>query len=401
MDFDRRTSFSCDRVCQPLETWQRIQGVLPSFGITRLSRLTGLDMVGIPVWNAVSPNAKSIVINQGKGVSDIDARVSAAMEALERQVAASPCVVTVEATARELATAGERYELLPQLIAAGESDLDVDEVMIWVKGQDLVNADIVWIPFHAVTLDRTSERCRFWQSSDGLASGNNAAEAVLHGLLERIERDADVLWRLQSTTKRLKTCIDPGHFGDSTINSLLEKYAVAGLKLRAFDLTSDIAVPCYAVVCADNDILRARQPRFHDITVGYGAHPVAQRAMIRALTEVAQSRLTYISGARDDVFPETYSRPLAPDTQMLFEAEPHAPEDYPAFDEIDSPSSLLESLLHRLKMMRINSVIAVQLHAPDLPVAVVKVIVPDLENPDGARRHRWGPRALAMAIGTI
>ena len=79
-----------DRICGPEETWSRIEALLPRFGVTRLSRLTGLDRVGIPVWNAVSPNARSIVINQGKGITDIDAKVSAAMEALERAIAEPP-----------------------------------------------------------------------------------------------------------------------------------------------------------------------------------------------------------------------------------------------------------------------------------------------------------------------
>ena len=64
--------------------------LLPRFGVTRLSRLTGLDSIGVPVWNAVSPNARSIVINQGKGITDLDAKVSAAMEALERSIAGDP-----------------------------------------------------------------------------------------------------------------------------------------------------------------------------------------------------------------------------------------------------------------------------------------------------------------------
>ena len=73
-----------DRAIPPEETWRRVEPLLRQHGITRLARLTGLDRIGIPVWNAVAPNARSIVINQGKGITDIDARVSAAMEALER-----------------------------------------------------------------------------------------------------------------------------------------------------------------------------------------------------------------------------------------------------------------------------------------------------------------------------
>jgi YcaO-like protein with predicted kinase domain len=395
---DKSPLRDCDRICHPAETWQRVEALLPRFGITRLSRLTGLDKVGIPVWNAVSPNAKSIVINQGKGVSDMDARVSAAMEALERAVACSPAVLTIEASPRDLVATGERVATLPQLIASGQPDIDVDDVIAWVKGKDLMTKEAVWVPLHAVTLDRTLENCRFWQSSDGLASGNNETEAILHGLLERVERDADVLWRLRSISARLATCVDPKHFGDAIIDDLAEKYALSGLILRVFDLTSDIAAPCYSAVVAEADILDRRQPRFHDVTIGYGAHPSPGRAVIRALTEVAQSRLTYISGARDDIFAETYERLLSPDTQKLFEASPVSPLNHVLSGQAGSPGALLEGLLGRLKEAGIMTAIAVPLQAPDLPISVVKIIVPGLESPDGARKRRLGARALSLAV---
>ncbi len=398
---DRSPFSDSDRICSPAETWQRVEALLPRFGITRLSRLTGLDKVGIPVWNAVSPNAKSIVINQGKGVSDMDARVSAAMEALERAVASSPAVLTIEASPRDLAATGERVATLPQLIASGQPDINVDDVIVWVKGKDLMTREAVWVPLHAVTLDRTLENCRFWQSSDGLASGNNETEAILHGLLERVERDADVLWRLRSTSARLATCVDPKHFGGPVIDDLVEKYARAGLILRVFDLTSDIAVPCYSAVAAEADILDRRQPRFHDVTIGYGAHSVPEKAVIRALTEVAQSRLTYISGARDDVFAETYQRPLSPDTQKLFEARPVSPPSHALPGKAGGPECLLERLLGRLKEAGVMTAIVVPLQAPGFPISVIKIIVPEFENPDGARKRRLGARALSLAVSAL
>jgi YcaO-like protein with predicted kinase domain len=395
---DKSLLCDCDRICHPAETWQRVEALLPQFGITRLSRLTGLDKVGIPVWNAVSPNAKSIVINQGKGVSDLDARVSAAMEALERAVAGSPAVLTIETSPRELLTAGERVMTLPELIASGQYDIGIDDVIVWIKGKDLIAKQTVWIPLHAVTLDRTLENCRFWQSSDGLASGNDETEAILHGLLERVERDADALWRLRSMSARLATCIDPACLGDPVIDGLTEKYARAGLILRVFDLTSEIAVPCYSAVAAEADILNRRLPRFHDVTIGYGAHPVPRRAVLRALTEVAQSRLTYISGARDDIFAETYERPLSTDTQKLFEARPVPPASQALSGKAGNPESLLKTLLSRLEEAGIMTVIAVPLQSPGLPVSVIKIIVPDLESPDGARKRRLGARALSLAV---
>ena len=90
---------------------------------------------------------------------------------------------------------GLRVEPLPDLLAASSEEIAADTVMDWVTGCDLVHTTPVWVPRAAVSLDRTRPS-RYWQSSDGLASGNTAAEAIFHGLLERIERDAKCLWQL-------------------------------------------------------------------------------------------------------------------------------------------------------------------------------------------------------------
>lgn len=388
-----------DRICSPEQTWSRIEAILPRFGITRLSRLTGLDRLGIPVWNAVSPNARSIVINQGKGITDIDAKVSAAMEALERAVAGAPLAGTRRAARRDFAAAGETCLPLDIFVAADQTFIEQDEMIDWLAGRDIETGAQVWVPRDAICLDRTHRAPRFWQSSDGLASGNSETEAILHGLLERIERDADRLWRLLPREKRLAAAIHPESLGDPVVDWLVERFDSAGLDLHLFDITSDLQVPTYAAVLGEAGLRGKRQPLFHDATIGYGSHPVAARAAIRALTEVAQSRLTYISGARDDLFAETFTRPLAPETLALFDARPEKAAHYPA-PEGDA-ATLLAWCRERLDASGIHPIVAVPLSDATLPVFVVKVIVPALENPEGARRHAVGPRALSrMLFGT-
>ncbi len=387
------TAYS-DRICDPQETWNRIGDLLPRFGITRLSRLTGLDRLGIPVWNAVTPNARSIVIHQGKGVTDLDAKVSAAMEALERAVAADPLAKAHIASQRALRAAGDAYLPLDGYISAGKPPLGDDEPVAWLCGRDLVTGNRVFVPREAACLDRTDPAPRFWQSSDGLASGNDETEATLHGLLERIERDADRLWRLSPPKHRLDGAIDPAAFGDTVIDDLAERMTAAGLLLRLFDISSDIGLPTFAAALGEADIHTKAAPLFHDATIGYGTHPSAVRAVIRALTEVAQSRLTFISGARDDLFPETFTRPLAPQTRALFDAEPRAVSPPPAPQ--GNAEQLLALCLHRLGKAGIAPLVAVLLTDGSLPFTVVKVVAPGLESPEGARRQTLGPRALAQ-----
>jgi ribosomal protein S12 methylthiotransferase accessory factor len=386
-----------DRSCLPEETLQRVGPLLASYGITRLSRLTTLDNNGIPVWNAVAPNAKSIVINQGKGVTDIDAKVSAAMEALERAVACAPRVETVTGSWRALAEAGDSLDLLHCLVASGRDDIGPDDRVEWIRGMDLIGGGEILVPFEAVTLDRTRSESRFWQSSDGLASGNTHNEATLHGLLERIERDAHVLWQITPIGKALERSINPHSLENSVVTGLIQRLERTGLMLRLFDITSDVGIPCYLALLAPANILDLKQPRYLDVMHGSGAHPNPIRAAIRAITETAQSRLTFISGARDDIAPESFSRPLPETTRLSLAAEAGAAEKR-SLTLVHGADALLKLTLDRLKRAGITSAIAVSLTAKDHPFSVVKVLVPQLENPDGARKRRLGVRAISHTL---
>ncbi|CAN7461647.1 YcaO-like family protein [Rhizobium rhizogenes] len=391
------TSLYSDRICTTEETFRRIEPYLAGHGITRLGRLTALDRIGIPVWHAVSPNARSIVINNGKGITDLDAKVSAAMEALERTVAGAPALATVITSRRRLLTEGHHADPLLPLVAKAQADIDDDEEIAWAEGYDLMAGRPAWLPFNAVTLDRTMRVPRFWQSSDGLASGNNLTEAILHGLLERIERDAEVLWEISEPKLRMAACIDPASFADPVLDGLVAKITSADLSLRLFDVTSDIGIPVIVALLGPAEINQARRVRYLDVTIGSGAHPSPVRAAIRAVTEAAQSRLTFISGARDDIRPDNFTRELPEVIRRCFDAEP---KSTPRPDE-DLPRSA-EALLHltveRLRQAGINSAIAVSLGDPSLPFAVAKLVVPQLENPAGDRKRRFGYRAISKTL---
>ncbi|PST22247.1 hypothetical protein C7U60_13525 [Mesorhizobium plurifarium] len=387
-----------DRLLSPEETFERVRPLLSDFGITRIARHTGLDRIGIPVWCAFTPNARSIVIAQGKGLTDAQAKVSAVMEALERAMAGRPEVETVVGTVRELRASGRRVDPLPGLIATGQQDVGADEDMIWAVGSDLISGQEVLVPLEASLLDRTRPS-RFWMSSDGLASGNAAAEAILHGLLERIERDAHVLWSVSGPESRYRNCIAPEGFGDAALNGLVERIRAAGLDLRLFDITSDIGIPCFLALLGASDIVARNDGRFMEVTSGCGAHVFPVRAAIRAVTEAAQSRLTYIGGARDDVFPETFSRPLPESTRRAFLAAPR-PNAIAAPPVGGGLEALLRHTIDHLRGAGVQSAIALRLSGEALPFSVVKVFVPELESPDGERARRFGPRALSKALAS-
>src|SRR3954452_18760347 len=71
------------RTRPPRETVAAYRPLMPRLGITRLANITGLDTVGIPVYVAIRPNARSLSTSQGKGLDADSAQASALMESIE------------------------------------------------------------------------------------------------------------------------------------------------------------------------------------------------------------------------------------------------------------------------------------------------------------------------------
>jgi ribosomal protein S12 methylthiotransferase accessory factor len=111
---------------------------------------------------------------------------------------------------------------------------------------------------------------------------------------------------------------------------------------------------------------------------GFGAHLVPEVAIARALTEAAQTRLTYIAGGRDDFFPFDYERATDPDVLRDLWERLAAPCEDPV-DARDLPRHATHGLgedLDVLVGLAGGSVIAVDLTLKSLGVPVAKVIVP-------------------------
>ena len=117
---------------------------------------------------------------------------------------------------------------------------------------------------------------------------------------------------------------------------------------------------------------------------GFGAHLVPEVAIARALTEAAQTRLTYIAGGRDDFFAADYARATDPELLAAMWDRLAAPCDEPAvFDDLPRRATRglgedLEVLIEILAAHGVPQVIAVELTHPELGVPVAKVVVPGL-----------------------
>ena len=384
-------------MCRPEETLARVTPALAEHGVTRVAKVTGLDRIGIPVWNALRPNARALSVHQGKGITDIDAKASAVMEALERACAEQPRLPVRTASAEELLTAGERCDPLDDLIAVGHQPMHRACRSGWVAGRDLTDGGVVWVPFDAVLLDFTRPS-HFWQSSDGLASGNTETEAIFHGLLERVERDADTLWSLGRLEQQAKTCVSAADFGDTVVSALADRVEHAGFRLQLFDMTSDLGVPTFSVLMSPAEALDRRSLRYIDVTMGSGTHPVAYRAALRAITEAVQSRLTLITGTRDDVEDDVYLSQASDYLRQKLRLLPRGCVAGNLCAPGDSVETMLAHVLDRLRERQVGRVIAVRMNPDEDRFAVVKVIVSGLEHPEGRRQRRFGARALSRLL---
>ena len=351
------------------ETWKKFAPLQRRAGITRIAELTGLDTLGIPVFAAIRPMGLSLSTQQGKGITPLAARVSALMESLETWSAERIELPVTRGSYRRLAARAVDVRAL----ARSRRRLDLDARWRWVEGVDIVADAPVLVPFEAVTLDTTFTRPPVFDiSSNGIASGNVLVEAIVHGLCEVIERDAEAAWRRAGGDRRLvlDTIEDP------MCRGLIDRIVESGARVFVWDLASDTGVPCIGAAIMEDP----REPAWRALGFyqGFGAHLVPEIAIARALTEAAQTRLTYIAGARDDFFPIDYERATDPDLMADLWARLAAPCDEPVgFDEL--PSSPPRSLGHALEILveRVRGqVIVVDLTHPKLRVPVVKVIVP-------------------------
>jgi ribosomal protein S12 methylthiotransferase accessory factor len=385
------------RTMPPGETLARIRPHLQRAGITRLANITGLDRVGIPVTLALRPNSPTIVCSSGKGLTQEAALVSGAMEALELFHAERLSLPTVRAAYEELPpTARIPLEYLP---LTRHSLFHPRRPYEWLLGWDLLGEREVAVPVQLVDMVRGRERGPelrpFQASTNGLASGNVLLEALAHGLLEAVERDATSCWALALERHGRH----PPRVRTDTIDSppvleLLERLTRAGLETFLFDCRVDTAIPVYTAYVLDPAQLHL------GVFKGHGAHLETGVAMARALTEAVQARTVFIAGSRDDYFRARHRRTRhtdIPDNHRLIR---ELPEEVDAREHLSEATASFEAdvaiILERLQRVGLGQVILFDLSRPDFPLHVMKTVVPGLEGPQ-LEFYSPGPRAEAFA----
>ncbi len=365
-------------------TLEKLSKKLPEIGITRVANITGLDYLGIAVTTCIRPLAKHLSVSQGKGLTPQLAEISAIMEAVETFHMENSAPPEFYGAYSGLSL---KYPVLnPYLFNQGHFNVQrLGHLELgWVSAVNLINNELCYVPHILTCLDSTQSRPEysfFSVSTNGLAAGNSKAEAICHALYELIERDALCHWQSLSPEEKKETQVDLSSVNDANA-SLILKFQQGGLGLKIWDITSCLSIPAFHCALYDLNLFRNL-----GLFTGTGAHLSKEVALSRALTEAAQSRLTLISGNRDDIFPEYYRRQQKLQQQLeeqwlnegtVWYEEVKELTYQPSFHQnIQQVTAILQSKEYPYLLMREHT-------HPEINIPVIQMIIPGLKF-NGAR----------------
>src|SRR5881296_128407 len=395
------------------ETLSTVLPVSSNIGITRLADITDMDILGIPNFSAVLPGTEDYIwVYSGKGPTKLDAKVSALMESIERycSLPSNNQKKMIQGSFKDVSKLSKTLHpsnvVEPMLF-----EYDDDMIMDFLPGYDIINKEKIMVP-SSLALFRYSPKSLAvnpfaYHHTNGLASGNVMEEAICHALCEVIERDAMSLGELRASAipfHILRIVLhslnsaglqvpsipvdrfvdDPSVFPDVDISGiefqpakdLVDKFYRAGISLTIKDITSDIGIPTFnasSVEWVTHD--------YGYLAEGHGTHPDSRIALLRAITEVSQTRAANIQGARDDLRKIKYGEQNTDDRrawQFMTSTKKIRFSQVQTFFNEDILDDI-KLILSRLKNVGLSQVIIVDLTNPDIGIPVVRAIVPGLE----------------------
>ncbi|MFZ3058268.1 MAG: YcaO-related McrA-glycine thioamidation protein [Candidatus Methanoperedens sp.] len=373
------------RVFDPETTLANTTKLLPKIGVTRIANITDLDRVGIPVFSAIRPSAAAgaISIYSGKGATETNARISAIMESFERCLAEQPEVsINLSGVPLNAERAVDIYEslsgsypvLYPDALLLPQ-EFNERTSLEWVMGHDIMNDVEVFVPENAVfhPYNPMNGNQLFRSNTNGLASGNTIEEAVLHGLLEVIERDALSIAEFTRNPGREIMLSE----SDGLNYELKRKMEEAGIKVKVWLLDSDVDIPT-VVTALDDTVLK--DPAL--LVMGAGSHLSPEIAVTRALTEAAQSRVVQIHGAREDTDREQVVRTFGYEHMRKMNCYWYEELEQVRMDELkdvssDTPAANIKTVLDSLDGIADGAIIVNLSRGVEIPV--VRAIIPMFE----------------------
>lgn len=371
------------RVIAPEQTIENNEDKLKKIGVTRVADISDLDRIGMAIYTAIRPTAEdgAISIYGGKGISKSHAKASAIMEAFERYSAEKQNDdKSVIATPDEISLKGNYINPESLNLPKDFKKEDLNSTTLeWSITHDLITDEDYYVPSNAIFHPYISNEAQslFKSNTNGLASGNILDEAILHGIFEVVERDA---WSIFELTHKNYSQIKIESIESEIINETLDKFTSQGINIKLMDFTADINIPTIAA-SADDTITKDAGL----LTLGMGTHLDPEVAILRALTEVAQSRATQINGAREDTVRADFAREAGYErmkriNKYYFQQE----EDQINLSDIENKSTTsikkdLEIVKDELVSNDIKHILYADLTRSEVDVNVVRIIIPEME----------------------
>jgi ribosomal protein S12 methylthiotransferase accessory factor len=350
--------------------------LMPCIGVSRLADITGLDRLGIPVINAIRPTGLLLQMSSGRGMHPAAARVSALMEAIEHMHIESPPAAMLRSSRAALLRAG-RAAVAPNVLPLFMKNVywDEDYVLDWLVAEDLCTGATVQVPASAVCAGCAPALHSL--SANGVSASATREEATLHALYELLERDA--VSRL-SVGKRLRLSAETCHFIDPTtvdepvVSELYARIAAADMRLMLISVRGCTPIHTFWATLLERDGLSHTSL----VHFGYGAHLCAAVAAVRAITEAAQSRLTFIQGVREDFAAKINAKHTGDAHRRVFEIFDSiaARDDWRALPSEESAGTTrdIDRTLTWLTDAGRGPFLRVDLTRPDLNIPVVRVL---------------------------
>lgn len=375
------TYFGCThRAIPPERTIENVEGKLKKAGVTRIAEITHLDRLGIPVYSAIRPGAAAgaVSIYAGKGATKSQAKASAMMEAFERYSAE---INEEDALKFETGLYPEMEGAInPETLILPQLSYQADKTRLdWVKAVEVTDEQECLVPVNAIyhPYIPSNGSVLFKSNTNGLASGNRIEEAVYHGITEVVERDAWSIFEAKKEPRREVVC-------DGTENPLirdmLDKFAQKEIDVKLLDLTADVDITTIAAVSDDTML---KDPAL--LSLGVGTHLNPEVAVIRALTEVAQSRATQIHGTREDTNRAVFMRKAGYDRMKRINKH-WFNDSYKLIDilSIKDKSKAtfkedIETCIKNLKKNGFKKIYYMDLTRKEIQIPVVRVIIPGME----------------------
>lgn len=252
---------------------------------------------------------------------------------------------------------------------------DVDAEHDWSPVADLRTGEVRWLPSSMVWLDWPGlPRGSYEGSSNGAAAGNTLEEALLHGLLELVERDSAALWWHPMCER---PAYDIAAWNDPRIAAALTPQRALGTEFWVLDITSDLGIP--AAVAVAHGMSQTPAP-----IMGFGAHLDPVLAVVRALTELAQMQ-TVLVQERPDLL-----KGAGPAERRWFSTvtvenqswlAPHGYADCPPAPSHTTLGEAIDDAVTRIEGAGMT-VLWADASRPDVSLSVVRTYAPGL-------RHFW------------